>query len=353
MKIFNAIGLMSGTSCDGIDLSYIRSNGKNYIEYLGNFEIKYDNKFKDKLRHLLTQNPSLYEIKSLENQLTSLHADCVNQFLETNKIDYKEVDFIGFHGQTILHKPNEKITWQIGNPYLLENLTKIRVVPDFRLPDVAAGGQGAPLAPIYHFYLTKDKSEPTLILNIGGIANITYFSSPDENSLQAFDFCFGNALSDDLVKKHKNLDFDKNGEIAKQGKVDFVVANEILQNQIFHLEPVKSFDRFDFVEVTQGINNLELADALATLAYIFAKALKINIEKFLPHMPRQIIICGGGRKNQAILSELKEQLPNCQIKIAEDSKLNGDFIEAEAFAFLAIRKELGLPISFKKTTGVV
>ncbi len=352
MELYKAIGLMSGTSCDGIDLSYIKSDGKDNTEYLGNHSLQYSAPFKKRLKYILKDRPTLLEIKLLENELTMLHANCVNDFLQKNNINASEVDFIGFHGQTIFHKPDEKITWQIGNSYLLQQETNIKVISDFRTPDVAAGGQGAPLAPIYHFYLSKDKSAPTLILNIGGISNLTYFTSLGENSLQAFDFCFGNALSDDLVKMHKNLDFDEGGQIASQGKVDFKVASEILQHQIFHLNPVKSFDRYDFVKPCQAINNLDLPDALATLAYILAKSLKINIEKFLPLTPHKIIVCGGGRKNNAIIEELKRQNENSEILMAEDLNLNGDYIEAEAFAFLAIRKFNNMPISFKKTTGI-
>ncbi len=346
--MLSAIGLMSGTSCDGIDLSYIRSDGKNKIEYLGNQFIEYSADFKNKLKYILQGKPSLLEIKLIENELTMLHADIVNYFLQKNNIEAKEVDLIGFHGQTILHRPDKKITWQIGNSDLLQNQTKIKVISNFRNPDVAAGGQGAPLVPIYHFYLIKDKTIPTLIVNIGGIANLTYFNNLDQNSLKAFDFCFGNALSDDLVKKNTDLDFDQDGNIAIQGKINFDIANDILQNKIFHLEPPKSFDRHDFDQVTKYVNNLELPDALATLSYIFAKVLQINIKKFLPISPKKIIICGGGRKNKAIISQIKQQVEDINIIIAEDSNLNGDYIESEAFAFLAIRKSLGFTITISQ-----
>lgn len=351
-KLLNAIGLMSGTSCDGVDLSYIASDGRNIIKHKGSSFIEYDVAFKKRLQNLLQGNQSLLEIKAVENELTRIHGDLVNNFLEENKIAAQDIDVVGFHGQTILHKPSQGITWQLYNADLLQKITNIQVIANFRNPDIAAGGQGAPLAPIYHFYLMQEKLVPTLILNIGGISNITYFASQDENSLQAFDICYGNALSDDLVKKHKNIDYDLNGQIAMTGQVDFALAGEILQNQIFHKEPVKSFDRFDFHQIMQPINDLKLEDALASLAYILAKVLKINIEKFITVKPQRIIICGGGRKNQAIFNEVKKQLEDTEVLTAEDSKLNGDYIESEAFAFLAIRKILNLPISFSKTTGV-
>lgn len=351
-KLYKSIGLMSGTSMDGIDLALIESDGKKIIQRRSSDYLAYSKDFKTRLRALIYNAPTLHEIKTVENELTLLHAELVNKFLAKNKIDREEIDLVSFHGHTILHAPQQQITWQIGNPHLLAHQTKIDVVADFRTRDVMLGGQGAPLVPIYHFHLFHEQKKPVAVLNIGGISNITYFNSDDENEIKAFDTCFGNAPLDDLMKKKFGRDFDQNGELAKSGEVDFLLADRILQNEIFHKKPPKSFDRDDFSELLSPINSLKTEDALATFAYMHAKTLLINLE-FLSQRPKQIFICGGGRRNFAMMDEMKKWISGVEIKSAEEIGLNGDTIEAEAFAFLGIRSFLGLPISFPNTTGAI
>lgn len=350
-KLYKSIGLMSGTSMDGIDLALIESDGKKIIHRKGSAYLAYSKDFKTRLRALIYNAPKLHEIKIIENELTLLHAELVNKFLAENKIDRKEIDLVAFHGHTILHDPQQQITWQIGNAHLLTHKIGIDVVSDFRTRDVMLGGQGAPLVPIYHFHLFHEQKKPVAVLNIGGISNITYFDSDDENEIEAFDTCFGNAPLDDLMKKKFGCDFDQNGKLAKGGEVDFILADRILQNEIFHQKPPKSFDRDDFSELLSPINSLKVGDALATFTYMHAKALLINLE-FLSQRPKELFICGGGRKNVAMMDEMKKWLTGISVKAVEEIGLNGDTIEAEAFAFLGIRNLLKLPISFKKTTGV-
>lgn len=351
-KLYNAIGLMSGTSADGVDLSYIRSDGFYEIQNYGNSFYQYSKQFQQNLQFIIKSNPTLLDIKLFENELTKIHGNCVNQFLDDNKINASEIDVIGFHGHTILHKPLQQITWQIGNVDMLAKLTSIKVIKNFRTYDIAHGGQGAPLAPIYHFYLVKDKSKPVLILNIGGIANITYLENNNEDSIQAFDICFGNSISDELVKKNLDINYDNNGEIALSGTINFKIAKEILELDIFHKKPIKSYDKLDFDNIINLLNNLEINDALATLSYIIAKVLEINISKFLPQKPHKIIIAGGGRKNKAIINQIKNLTKDSLVLDADEIGLNGDYIEAEAFAFLAIRRMQRLNNSFEKTTGI-
>ena len=350
-KIYKSIGLMSGTSMDGIDLALIESDGKEIIERKNFAYLAYEKDFKERLKAIIYNDPKLIEIKLIENELTLLHAKLVNNFLAENKIDSSEIDLIAFHGHTILHNPQQGITWQIGNPHLLAHETKINVIADFRTRDVVLGGQGAPLVPIYHFYLFAKQKHPVAVLNIGGISNITYFSDNDENAIEAFDTCFGNAPLDDLMQQKFGRDFDENGELSKAGNVDFLIADRILQNEIFHKKPPKSFDRDDFAAMLAPINSLKVEDALATFAYMHAKALLINLD-FLSQKPHEIFVCGGGRKNIAIMSEMKKWLSGISIRAVEEIGLNGNSIEAEAFAFLGIRSLLGLPISFPNTTGV-
>ena len=336
---------------DGIDLALIESDGKTLIERKNFDYLPYDKEFKTRLKSLIYGTQKLQEIKLIENELTLLHAKLVNEFLAKNKIARNEIDLIAFHGHTILHNPKQQITWQIGNAHLLASKVGINVVADFRSRDVILGGQGAPLVPIYHFYLFNKQQRPVAVLNIGGISNITYFRSDDENDIEAFDTCFGNAPLDDLMKEKFGRDFDENGELAKSGNVDFILADRILQNDIFQKRPPKSFDRDDFASMLSPINSLKVEDALATFAYMHAKALKINLE-FLSEKPKTIFVCGGGRKNLAIMEEMKKWLVGIEVRSVEEIGLNGDAIEAEAFAFLGIRNLLKLPISFRNTTGV-
>lgn len=350
-KTFKAIGLMSGTSCDGIDLALIESNGKNIVKHHNFKYLAYEKDLKEKLISLQYKSYSALEIKLIENELTLLHAKLVNEFLLENKIKPQEIDIIGFHGHTIAHDPKKLVTWQIGNGHLLARETKINVIGDFRSGDVANGGQGAPLVPIYHFYLFGQENKSNAVLNIGGISNITFCGNNNENDIEAFDLCFGNAPLDDLVKEKLNKNFDKDGKLAKKGKIDHLLADRILQNEIFKQKPPKSFDRNDFAKIIAPINNLKIEDALATFCHIHAKALDINLN-LLSQRPKTIFICGGGRKNQSLMQHMKEACTDITIKTTEEINLNGDAIEAEAFAFLAIRKLQNLPISFKKTTGI-
>ncbi len=342
---------MSGTSMDGIDLALIESDGKKQIKSTHFDYLAYDHDFKKRLEALIYNNPKLTEIKLLENELTLLHAKLVNDFLAKNKIDKSEIDLVVFHGHTILHIPEQGITWQIGNSHLLAHAVGIDVVADFRTRDVVLGGQGAPLVPIYHFHLLADQPHPVAVLNIGGISNITYFQVDHENAIEAFDLCFGNAPLDDLMKKKMNCDFDQDGKLAQSGNIDFVLAEKILENEIFNRKPPKSFDRDDFSSLLSLVNNLKIEDALATFAFMHARAIQINLE-FLSKKPKEIFVCGGGRKNAAIMGEMQKLMPEIVIKAVEAIGLNGDAIEAEAFAFLGIRKLIGLPISFENTTGV-
>lgn len=365
MKIYRALGTMSGTSADGIDLAILESDGKKLLKTDSTdwtFYAPYHKEFKDRLHQLCKSTSSgtlvtLKEIKQIENELTLLHAEAIHQFLAKLALPASEIDLIGFHGHTVLHQPGEGITWQIGNSHLLAAKTGINVVADFRSKDVALGGQGAPLVPIFHFYLLKDlfkKGEPVALLNIGGIANLTYFKIGSRfDQVKAFDIGFGNAISDDLTKAQLGIDFDDEGKIAGSGKVVDELASSILSNEIFVRKPPKSFDREDFKFVKDLLldSKLELPNMLATLGYVQAKVVELNFE-LLPVKPKKLLICGGGRKNFAILNQLKQVLTKVEVKTAEEIGIDGGSIEAMAFAFLAIRSANNLPITFRNTTGV-
>ncbi len=348
-KIFKAIGLMSGTSLDGIDIALIESNGKDYIKLLHKDYFEYSNENRNKIRNLLFNNPSLFEIKNVENEITILHAELVNNFLKKNDIKSHEIDLIGFHGQTIAHNPDSMITWQIGNIQLLNHLTKILVVGDFRVKDVIEGGQGAPLVPIYHYYRFNNHQKPLVILNIGGVANITYFDD-HLNSIIASDICFGNAPSNDLMLKKYNLECDKDGDLASKGKANDDIINEIINHELFLSKMPKSFSRNDFDNILSRLNKLSDADILASYAKIFSIILKNVITSQLPKIPKEILICGGGAYNKNLIKNLKNMIIESKITTIDEYGYIIDSVEAEAFAFLGIRKILNLPSSFFGTT---
>ncbi|NBX52794.1 MAG: anhydro-N-acetylmuramic acid kinase [Proteobacteria bacterium] len=350
-KTFRAIGLMSGTSLDGIDLALIESNGEDKIQVIGNDYFLYEPEFRNKLRSLIFSTKiTLEDIKVIENELTIQHAYLVNNFLQKNNLSNKDIDVIGFHGHTIYHNPAQKITWQIGNSQLLASMTKINVIGDFRINDVIEGGQGAPLVPIYHYYLFSKIDKPSVILNIGGICNLTYFDD-QLTSLTAFDVCFGNAPMNDLVFKKLGREFDENGDIARSGSPHIEIAKQIIHAPIFNSKIPRSFSRNDFDIILQPLEKLELRDALATHIYVICEILARDIENNLPHLPKKIVVCGGGSKNYFLLENIQKRLPKCKVISAKKLGFNVDFIEAEAFGFLAIRKLLNLSISFSKTTG--
>lgn len=354
-RIYTAIGLMSGTSMDGIDLALIRSDGYDFIDSKKFSYLSYQKDFKLRLSNIIHGSPNLLEIKEFERDLTLMHADFVEKFLADNNIKKSDIDAVAFHGHTILHAPDKSVTWQIGNPDLLASRLGIDIVSDFRNRDVAFMGQGAPLVPIYHLYLSYKIPKPLAILNIGGISNITYLPNNNESDMEAFDVCFGNAPFDDLVKKYTGQDFDQDGQIAASGNIETVLSENILLNEIFYKNPPKSFDRDDFASILKPFQKLRLQDALASLAYIHAKIIDFNI-KYLAKGNSQtikIFVCGGGRKNKNIIEKMVKFVDNAEILPIENIGFNGDSIEAEAFAFLAIRRILDLPISFQKTTGVL
>ena len=355
MKKFKAIGLMSGTSLDGIDLALIESDGANFIKKITSDYLPYPQNFKNKIIDISNNKQCLKNIKIVENELTQHHILLVNSFLKKNNLTNKEIDIIGFHGHTVCHDPLNGFSWQIGNSQLLAYQCQIDVISDFRNRDILMKGQGAPLVPIYHFHLLKNYPEFDKknigILNIGGVSNISIFNTDNENSLLGYDVCFGNAPFDDFVKNHCNQDFDQDGELTLQGKINFEITKEILTKPIFHKKIPRSFDRQDFKEILEPLNSLKINDKLASMAYIIAQALKISLEP-LSIKPQFILLCGGGRKNIGITKILKEQLNTIKIDNIDQLGLNGDDIEAEAFAFLAIRSILNLPISFANTTGI-
>jgi anhydro-N-acetylmuramic acid kinase len=343
--MLRTIGLMSGTSLDGVDAAWLETDGERIGAFGPTLTLPYDDRLRADLRRILEHaanlDPADRRLKSAEARLTEYHVRAVAAL-------GREADLIGFHGQTILHQPDRRRTWQIGDAGELAWRTGLPVVFDFRSADVAAGGQGAPLAPIYHAALARDAGRPLAVLNLGGVANVTWIGPDDE--LIAFDTGPGNGPLDDWVTRQTGAAFDQDGAIARSGQVDDAVLNRLLADPYFSRPPPKSLDRLDFAAslAGSGIENLSLADGAATLVAFTAAAVAIAP---LPAPPRRWAVTGGGRHNQAIMAAIRDRL-GMPVDPVEALGWNGDALEAQCFGFLAARSRAGLPISYPGTTGV-
>ncbi len=350
-KIYTALGLMSGTSMDGVDASIIKSDGNReystvfdkYFKYNDELSYKLTN-IRDKILAVDDLNYNLSEIRDLEREITLFHANAVNEILKKTNI---EVDLLGFHGHTIFHDPNKKISKQIGDGKLLSQVSKKLVIYDFRQNDLKNGGQGAPLTPIYHKLLAKIFQEagqiklPIIILNIGGIANTTFINEKYE--IVSMDIGPGNCLIDKWVRVNSDKNFDNNGDIARAGKVDKFILEQTIDN-FYYSESInkKSLDINDFdISFAKG---LSLEDGAATITELTADTLSKKLLNY------DVYLCGGGRKNKFLIDSIQKKIKNKLIQI-DKLGVDGSFIESQAFGYLAIRSFLKLPISFPETTG--
>lgn len=346
------IGYMSGTSCDGVDASLVRTDGQTKFAVIANAHLPYPSEFKFDLKQLCSQlAPSL----EIERKLTEFHIEITAQLLKQTKYTSSDIKALGFHGQTIFHKPESQLTWQIGNPHLLAQGAGIDVVHDFRRRDISLGGQGAPLVPIFHKLLMQNQKLPVAVINIGGVANITYMGK--ENDIIAFDTGPGNALIDDAMKKYFSKDYDKNGEIASQGQIDESVINELLVDEYFKRPYPKSLDRNSFRYVMDILTGRDPKDIIATLTYITCASIVRAIE-LLPTIPGSIFLCGGGSKNKQIVKWLELVLLTkgfkCKVEnISTIGNLDPDYAESQAFAYLAARFFKNLPSAFPTTTAAI
>jgi anhydro-N-acetylmuramic acid kinase len=349
-----AIGLMSGTSLDGIDIALVETDGGASLRRGASATVTYPAEFRTKLVAAIrdakdmtgrTERPGC--LAPVERELTKRHAEVVTRFMGQHSLQPSAIDCIGFHGQTVLHKPTDKLTVQLGDGPLLAKLTGIDVVHDLRAADCAAGGQGAPLVPVYHRALVaKLPQRPIAVANIGGVANVTYIGRDGE--LLAFDTGPGNALIDDWMQKGTGKPHDADGATAARGKVSEDVLRFYLSHSHFGVLPPKSLDRNTFI--SDLVEGLSLEDGAATLTAFTALSLARAREHFHEE-PQLWIICGGGRRNKTIMSSLAAQVQNAVVP-AEAVGLDGDAIEAEAWGYLAVRALLKLPITFPGTTGV-
>jgi anhydro-N-acetylmuramic acid kinase len=335
---------MSGTSLDGIDVALIESDGEACVAPGPALTVPYPNPFRERLRAVLGGAGPIAEIAAVEEELTRLHAAAVTRFRELHP--QTVFDLVAFHGHTILHRPAEGRTRQIGDGALLAQLVGVDVVADFRSADVAAGGQGAPLAPLYHAALASDLAKPIAVLNLGGVGNVTWIGEAAGDIL-AFDTGPGNALIDDWVRLHTGRAADFDGALASAGQISDPHVARFVAAPYFDRPPPKSLDRDEFGGFIPS--GLPLADGAATLTEMTAAAAAAALRHF-PMRPREWLVCGGGRRNPAILAALARLLA-APVRPVEAVGWDGDALEAQAFGYLAIRSRRGLPLGLPSTTG--
>ena len=351
-----ALGLMSGTSMDGIDVAQVISDGESHIEFGPTLAIEYPVDIRNNIESGLVDAQQISQrdqrpgsLGELELQITQLHCEAVERFLKINGLAPSEVDLIGFHGQTVLHRPEVGMTVQLGDGELLAQETGIDVVFDMRAADMKANGQGAPLVPVFHQALASkiDCKFPVCFVNIGGISNITYI---DADQIVAFDTGPGNTLIDQWVQAKGGIPFDQGGKIGSEGSIVQPILDRYLDNGFFAQSAPKSLDRNDFEAL--DISKAELSDGARTLARVTAQTI-VKAKEHLPETPKTWIICGGGRLNSNIMYDLTDLVLADEAVVfpSEQVELQGDMLEAQAFAYLAIRSVGGFPLTYPKTTG--
>jgi anhydro-N-acetylmuramic acid kinase len=337
------VGLMSGTSLDGVDAALLETDGDRVVRPGRALTHPFTPALRAALRTLLDRAPALASddpaLLQTQRELTLHHAEAVRALGEN-------ADLLGFHGQTILHRPAQKRTWQIGDPALLARETNLPVAFDFRSADIAAGGQGAPFVPAYHAALAAGLEKPVAVLNIGGVANITYIAA--DGSLLACDTGPGNALLDDYCARHLGEPIDRDGRLARAGTPHEATLSTLLSHPYFARPAPKSLDRQDFSHALPLIETLSPPDAAATLVAFTARSA---LAAPWPAPPVRILVTGGGRHNPAIMQALRAYAP-CPVAPVEDAGWDGDALEAQCFAYLAARVVQGLPLSYPGTTGV-
>ncbi|MEP0070234.1 anhydro-N-acetylmuramic acid kinase [Pyruvatibacter sp.] len=355
-EVYKAIGLMSGTSMDAVDAAILTTDGHTHVEAGPSLAIPYPRALRDRVAGelagamaLSVPRPLPQNLLALERDITLMQANVVDQLLSEANMSASEIDVIGFHGQTVAHRPDQGWTLQLGDGSLMAAETGIDVVNDFRSADMIAGGEGAPLAPLYHLALAYEMSgHPLAVLNLGGIGNVTWICPTDGPDPVAFDTGPANSLIDEWALEKIGEPFDHNGALAKAGTVNETVLNTMLTNAYFDRKPPKSLDRLDFsAEAAADLSN---ADGAATLVAFTVGSVARALEH-LPEPPKQWIVVGGGRRNPVLMGELARRL-GVRVIAAEEAGWRGDTLEAEAFAYLAVRNLKGLPLSVPTTTGV-
>ena len=348
-KIFTAIGVISGTSMDGIDVGLIETDGVRVIETGPGSITPYEPAVRQRLIDLVG-DPDRAErdpLVALEADVTAAHVGAVKDFMVANRIAAEAIDIVGLHGQTVLHRPSRRLTRQLMDGATAARLLGIDVVCRFRHADVAAGGEGAPLVPLYHRALAAGLAQPVMVLNLGGVGNVTYI---DGDTVIAFDTGPASALIDDFVRRRCGVAFDRGGRIAAQGRVRDDLVAALMANPFFDRAPPKSLDRNAFHAHAAIVDGLSDADGAATLTAFTVEATAAAL-RHVPRVPARWLVAGGGRLNDVLIGGLRQRL-GVTVEPVEAVGWRGDFVEAECFGFLAVRSLLGLPLSLPTTTAV-
>ena len=335
---------MSGTSADGVDAALLRTDGESHIEFLGGLTLPYDEPMRLRLLEASQHDVPLSELLQLERDVTIWHADAVEQLRAQHPKHAEKAELMGFHGHTLRHIPDSGLTLQIGNPWLLSQRTGYEVVSDFRRRDIAWGGQGAPLAAMFHRAVFADDPPPLVVLNIGGVSNVTWLG--EGGSVIAGDTGPGCGLIDEWTQEMAGLPHDTDGKLAQAGKVDESVVASALSAPFFSRPLPKAADRYDFDHV--DVSTLSVEDGAATLCAVTTRAIAEAVEK-LPQKPLTLWVTGGGAKHPVIMRMLGESFDS--ISTVDERGLSSETLEAECFAWLAIRRRLNLPITVPETTG--
>lgn len=340
-----ALGLMSGTSVDGVDVAMIETDGEGVSGFGPGLTVPYGDAVRRQIRAVFGAERPDARTDEVEQAVTAAHVEAVHLWSATHGIAPSALDVIGFHGQTITHRPERRFTWQIGSGAALAKALGVRVVNDLRSADVDAGGQGAPLVPVFHAALARDLERPLAVVNIGGVANVTWIGS--EGALLAFDTGPGNGPIDDWCARRAGLRFDTDGGLAARGRVDRTRLERFCEHRYFARRPPKSLDRADFND--KWAEGLSVADGAATLTRASARAIALAARHF-PSPVRQWVIAGGGARNPVLLAAIAQETGD-RVVTAPSLGWDGDALEAQAFAFLAVRSLRGLPLTFPGTTG--
>ena len=358
LKNYTSLGLMSGTSGDGVDASIINSNGIDQFEVVQDKYFEYDSNIykgihslKKKINSLKDLRKFSNEIREIERKITLFHAKIIKDLVPKN-----EDNLVGFHGQTIYHNSKEKTSIQLGDGKLLNQLTKKKIIHNFRKNDLLNGGEGAPLTPLFHqLIVTQQKIDlPICILNIGGISNVTIIKKPiGSMEIYSKDIGPGNCLIDEWIRNNCNKKFDRDGQLAASGKINEIIfeqAQELYANRKNKYKLSLDVSDFD-ISFSRG---LSLEDGAATLTEITANIIGATLFSILSKeiFVKDILVCGGGRKNKILLKAISKYLNSkLNLEQIDEYGVNGDFVESQAFAFLAIRSYMKLPISFPNTTN--
>ena len=344
-----AIGVISGTSMDGIDVALIESDGEAQLEAGPAATFPYPKPVAQRLRAVVADlNEAQAPQLELERDVTDAHVAAVEAFLERFSVARERVALVGLHGQTILHRPRFGLTRQLCDGARAAAALGIDLVSDFRSADVKAGGEGAPLAPIYHAAMAAGLERPLMILNWGGVGNVTYLGANGE--IVAFDTGPANALIDDFLASRRGLAFDENGMLGRSGRVDSAALATLMSDPYFERPAPKSLDRNHFSALAACVGNLSDEDGAATLSAFTVESTAAAL-RLVPQAPARWLVGGGGRRNPNLMRRLSERL-QVSVEPVEAIGFDGDSIEAQCFAYLALRSRRALPLSFPTTTGV-